>query len=307
MSDDFRPSIRGQVWPNASASRRVRAANLWWHIQQLGSGPPMLLIHGTGASSHSWEGLTLELGDEFSLTIVDLPGHGFTEPVQRAAMTLPNVARLVGELLQVIGVQPRIIVGHSAGAAIAVRMTLDRHVAHPETIVSLNGALLPWRGMAGWLFPSMARALAASGVVTPLLARRAAHPGAVERMLAGTGPLPPARSIAFYKLMMERPAQVQAALDMMAMWDLESLRRDLPRLDSDLVLVACGEDTAVQPDAAFAVKDALRHAHVRYVRGLGHLAHEEAPAQIADLVRAACRVATPPSTSRARVCSGEAP
>lgn len=308
MSGEIRPAIDGHAWPNASASRFVQAAGLRWHVQQLGSGPPVLLIHGTGASCHSWEGLAAELQRDFALTMIDLPGHGFTDPVARSEMTLPTVARLVGELLKVLGVTPRLILGHSAGAAIAVQMALDRRMAPPDAIISINGALLPWRGVARWLFPPMARMLASGGLATHLLARRAEQPGAVERMLAGTGRLPPARSVAFYKLMLMRPSHVQAALDMMAMWDLESLERDLPRLGVELILIACGEDAAVPPDAAFAVKDRVGSARAHYLRGLGHLAHEERPGEIADVIRAAWRnVATEPREKRAPACGGDAP
>ena len=39
-------------WPNREASRFVDAGGLRWHVQQAGSGPVLLLVHGTGASSH---------------------------------------------------------------------------------------------------------------------------------------------------------------------------------------------------------------------------------------------------------------
>ncbi len=41
-------------WPNSGASRFVTAAGIRWHVQQMGSGPALLLVHGTGASTHSW-------------------------------------------------------------------------------------------------------------------------------------------------------------------------------------------------------------------------------------------------------------
>jgi len=41
-------------WPNHEISRMVEAAGMRWHVQQAGSGPVLLLLHGTGASAHSW-------------------------------------------------------------------------------------------------------------------------------------------------------------------------------------------------------------------------------------------------------------
>ena len=47
----------GADWPNRASSRMVRAGGLTWHVQVAGSGPVLLLVHGTGASTHSWRDL----------------------------------------------------------------------------------------------------------------------------------------------------------------------------------------------------------------------------------------------------------
>jgi magnesium chelatase accessory protein len=44
----------GADWPNREASRFVDAAGMRWHVQVMGQGPVLLLLHGTGASTHSW-------------------------------------------------------------------------------------------------------------------------------------------------------------------------------------------------------------------------------------------------------------
>ncbi|MBS0240804.1 MAG: alpha/beta fold hydrolase [Proteobacteria bacterium] len=295
------PVLMGREWPNASTSVFVDVDGIRWHVQRMGSGPAMVLLHGTGATCHSWEGLASELSTEFALTIIDLPGHGFTQPVPRTRMTLPSIARLVSDLLRSLHVAPAIIVGHSAGAAIAIRMALDG-LAAPALIVSVNGALLPWRGGGRWLFPTLARAMASSGLLAHVLSRRADRPGVVERLLEGTGRLPPKRSVEFYRAALRRSSQVQAALDMMAMWDLEGLERDLPKLETRLLLIAAGEDRAVPADAAFAVSAKVPNAEVCYLRGLGHLAHEESPKQVAAAVRAAL-LQRPDPVSHAEVAS----
>ena len=43
----------GRDWPNHAASRFVEAAGMRWHVQVMGSGPALLLLHGTGAATHS--------------------------------------------------------------------------------------------------------------------------------------------------------------------------------------------------------------------------------------------------------------
>ena len=71
-------------WPNRSNSTFINLVNYNWHIQKLGSeGKKLLLIHGTGASSHSWFPLTEDLELDFEILSLDLPGHGFTKALTK--------------------------------------------------------------------------------------------------------------------------------------------------------------------------------------------------------------------------------
>jgi magnesium chelatase accessory protein len=199
-------------------------------------------------------------------------------------MSLTMIAARIQALLRVLGTKPAMIIGHSAGAALAIRMVLDSLIEPPRHIVSLNGALLPFPGMAGWLFPALAKVLVAGPFATELFAWRAAHPGAVARIIRGTGSPVDAASLGFYERLMTHRGHVRAALDMMAQWDLRQLARDMPRLTVPLTLVAGSADLAVPPDVAFQTRDIVAGAEVRLERGLGHLAHEESPERIAAII-----------------------
>ena len=83
---------------------------------------------------------------------------------------------------------------------------------------------------------------------------------------------------------MGNPVHVAAALGMMARWDLDGLARDLPRLPVPLTLVTASGDRAVPPGTAAAVQALLPSAEIRTLRGVGHLAHEERPALVADVL-----------------------
>ena len=69
----------GRDWPNRASSRFVDAGGLRWHVQVMGEGPVVLLIHGTGASTHSFRALAPLLAPHFTVVVPDLPGHGFTD------------------------------------------------------------------------------------------------------------------------------------------------------------------------------------------------------------------------------------
>ncbi len=273
----------GADWPNREASRFVKAGGLTWHVQIMGSGPPVLLVHGTGASSHSWRDFAPALARHFTVIAPDMPGHGFTGAPSHYRMTLPSMAAAAGALLDTLGLSPEIAIGHSAGAAIVLRMALDGLIA-PRLIVSLNGALLPMQGPVGPLFSSIARTLLMIPVVPWFFSWRAGDRGAVERLLAGTGSTIDDQGIDLYAKLMRDSGHVGNVLAMMANWELEPFARDLPRLRSRLLLIAADRDRAIPPDVSRKVQKLVPGSELLIQRGFGHLSHEEAPEETAELV-----------------------
>lgn len=248
----------------------------------MGDGPALLLVHGTAAATHSWRDLAPLLARDFSVLAVDLPGHGFTDPMKPAALSLPGMARALAALLNELKFEPAIVVGHSAGAALLARLCLDRRVS-PRLLVSLNGALLPFNGMAGLLFPSLAK-LALLYPIAPRLFAWSADQAAVARMLRGAGSRIDKRGVELYARLLSNPGHVKGALAMMANWDLAGLARDLGRLAAPVALVVGQNDKTVLPADAEKARALLANAHIRYLGGLGHLAHEERPEIVADLI-----------------------
>lgn len=275
----------GRDWPNREASRFVPAAGIVWHVQVMGEGPCVLLLHGTGAATHSWAGAARILARRFTVVAPDLPGHGFTDEPPEALLTLPGMARAIGDLVRALGLRPVLVAGHSAGAAVACRAALDERL-DPRTIVSINGAIVPIRNGPGDLawFSDLARFMVSLPVVPWVLSWQAADRGTVERVLRGTGSEISRESLEFYTRLFRRPGHVAAALGMMAAWDLHSLTRDLPRLRSQLLLVVGENDRTVPPADAGRVRALVPSARLVRLPGLGHLAHEERPELVADLV-----------------------
>jgi magnesium chelatase accessory protein len=278
----------GGDWPNREASRFVEAGGLNWHVQITGQTegprrPVLLLVHGTGASTHSWRDLAPLLADKFTLVMPDLPGHGFTSSPGAARMGLTDMASAIAALVDKLQLKPDLAVGHSAGAALLARMCLDRRI-EPRVLISLNGAMLPFGGLAGVLFSPLAKFLAANPLAARFVARRGGNAQRVSGVLEGTGSKLDRRGLDLYGRLFASPGHVASALQMMAGWDLAPLRRELPRLPVPLLLVVASNDTAVPPEAGITVRDAVPGARLEYVRNVGHLAHEERPAEIAALV-----------------------
>lgn len=272
----------GADWPNRAHSEFVEAEGLRWHVQRAGAGRTVLLIHGTGAATHTWRDLFLPLAARRAVIAVDLPGHGFTAPLPAALMTLPGMSRALTGLVRQLGIGIDAVIGHSAGAAIGARLSLDGAVT-PGPLISLNGVLLPPELMPLRAMSVVARFLASTSLAPRLFAWSTTDPAAVRRLVDSTGSVLDARGYELYQRLTRNPAHAASVLDMLAGWDLAPLERDLPRLKVPLVAIASMGDRAVPPSEARRLVARVPGARVVEVPRLGHLAHEEDPAGFARL------------------------
>ncbi len=272
-------------WPHVARSSHCDAGALRWHVQQWlhkdKAAPVALLLHGTGAATHTWRHVAPLLASNFHVIAPDLPGHAFTSTPPQQGLNLPEVARAVSELLEVLKVKPSLVIGHSAGAAIAMRMLLDGLVA-PQLTVSINGAILPLQGPVGRLFLPLARVLTVNPLVAPAFAAWARLPRRARRLLEGTGSRIDSEGERCYAHLIAQAPHVAGALRLMASWDLQPLADALPGWRAPLLLVAAEQDRTLPPSHSQRVQQAIGDASSRCVvlPRLGHLAHEEDAAAV---------------------------
>lgn len=270
-------------WPHAEVSRFIQAGGLRWHVQVMGQGPVVLLLHGTGASTHSWRALMPLLAERFTVIAPDLPGQGFSTHAPVAMLSILGMAAGIKSLLGSLDVEPDLIIGHSAGAAIAARLCLNGDV-NPRRMIAINGALLPLGGWAGQIFSPLARLMVKLPGMPSFFARRAADRSMVERLLNDTGSKLDATGIDLYARLFARREHVAGTLGMMASWDLPQLSRDLPHLATPLQLIIGKEDRTIRPTEARRLCAMLPATKVVALPGLGHLAHEEAPQRVLSAI-----------------------
>jgi len=278
-------SAEGLDWPNRASSRFIDTARIRWHVQVMGTGPVLVLLHGTGAATHSWRDLAPLLAERFTVVAPDLPGHGFTTGRPVGGLAMPAMARAVGELLGTLELAPALVVGHSAGAAIGLRMILDGH-ARPSAVVGLNPALMPFPGLAAKLFPTLARMLFVNPFAPHVVAGLARGPGDAGRYIQqATGSQIDAAGVGFYRRLFSTSDHVSAALTMMAAWDLDALARDLPRIAVPGLLIHGAADAAISLASVNGAAALIPDSRIELLPRLGHLAHEERPAEIASMIQ----------------------
>lgn len=271
-------------WPLAEFSRIVAQGPHRWHVQEAGSGPTLLLIHGAGGATQSWRGLFPILARTHRVIAVDLPGQGFTRMGTRRRCGLDPMAEDLLALMRHEGWDPVALIGHSAGAAIALRIV--ELGATPARVIGINAALGTFKGVAGWLFPMLAKALSLAPLTASLFTATVTEQS-VRSLIAGTGSRPDPEGVALYCRLASDPGHVDATLAMMAQWQLEPLMARLGRFPRPVTLILSEGDRAVPPKTSRTAARALPEAELIEMPGLGHLVHEEAPEAVARHILAA--------------------
>lgn len=149
--DLFISFTRTQLEANGFSRQQAEVegrAMVWW---SKGEGAPLVLIHGVSDQAGTWFQVAPALANDYRVLLVDLPGHGESEP---AAGPLPMSLVLSGfeSWLQAHAVQPDgpppILVGNSMGAWLAT-LVAQRHPAWVSRVVVVNGG--PLRADSGEL------------------------------------------------------------------------------------------------------------------------------------------------------------
>ncbi len=285
----MRPASLPADLPNVDCSRIVRAAGIDFHVQVAGAvtdGPVVLLLHGTASATHTWRNILPALAPFATVIAPDLPGHGFTVAGDDA-LTLPGMAHAVRALLDTLQLEPVLVAGHSAGAAVMLRIALDGMLPAARALVGFGASIVPPHAT----YMTVAAPLVNPFVTSPLVVRAATAmariPGVPRTMLAATGSTIDDTALLWYERFMRSEPHVRAALAMMAGWELPTLLRDLPRLALPLTLLHGSKDGYIPLAALTREASRIPGASLIVVEGAGHLLHEELPARAVATIREA--------------------
>ena len=271
-------------WPYRSNSEFIKSENYNWHIQKFGStGKKLLLIHGTGASSHSWYPLVENLNLDFEILCLDLPGHGFTRAFAKQNKQLVTIVDQISYLLRKLDFYPNIIIGHSAGAAVAYELA-KRIETEPSTI-AINAAFGQFSGLAGLAFPYFAKLAASTTIPARFLNLLASKEEIIRKLLASTGSAIPEQQIKCYQYLFSNPDHVDGTLQLMADWDLGNFLDRLPEETSPIHFLVGDKDKTVPPHISKSWDQLMPNSSLTEYKGLGHLLHEEDPSAVSTILK----------------------
>ncbi len=256
----------------AAPSRFMELEGMRVHYRDEGAGPPLLLVHGTSSSLHTWDEWTRALAGKRRVVRLDLPGFGLTGPAPDRDYRVERYARLLAAFLARLDIARADVAGNSLGGRVAVAFAL----AHPERVRKL--VLIDPAGLSG-VPPPAIFALAQTPVLNRVL-RHLTPRFIVRRNLEevyGDDARVSDALVDRYHAMVRRSGNRQALIDRLTGSEDPLLDDLLGRLRVP-VLIQWGEAVVWIPLAnAHRFHRAIAGSEPRVYPGAGHTPMEELP------------------------------
>jgi pimeloyl-ACP methyl ester carboxylesterase len=276
-----RPRAALQSKYRASDADIASVENVRLHVRDSGakSNPAVIMLHGFGSSLHTWEPWAQALQDQYRVIRIDLPGSGLSEPDPTGRYDDPRTMDILLALMDRLGVARAALIGNSIGGRIAWSFA----ARHPERVTKL--VLIAPDGFAskGFAYGKEPKVPAMAHVMRYILPRSMVRSSLAQAY--GDPALLTEDTVDRYYDLMLAPGSRSALI---ARMEQTVLRDPVPLLRQIQipVLLVWGDKDAMIPvrNAADYVRE-MPQARVVTFADLGHVPHEEAPAQALMPVR----------------------
>jgi pimeloyl-ACP methyl ester carboxylesterase len=291
----------GACVSSAAYTSRVEAANPGSDGQRLAinghdvnvltagtAGPPVLMIHGASANARefSWT-LAPRLSGDYRVLMADRPGHGYSQRFEGADRLGAQAAQMAGVLDQLAPGEKAVIVGHSFGGAVALRLALDRP-DRVKGLVLLAPVTHDWGGGGqAWY-----NGLSARPLVGPVFTQivPTVGPQQVKAGITDVFSPAPVPDRYFEKSgigLLFRPPAFRANAQ-----DVRGLRAELaaqspryPELEVPIVVFSGSLDTVIKPNLHVGQLKKQVPVDLVILPNEGHMPHHAHGADVADAIR----------------------
>ena len=237
---------------------------------------PIVLLHGTAASLHTWEGWVDALKTRRRVIRFDLPGFGLTGPSPDGNYGIENYVRFVTAMLDKLGVRHCVLVGNSFGGYVAWATTL----ALPDRVDKL---ILVDAG--GYAFAASSPPLGFRIAQLPVLNRlfestlpRSLVESSVRTVYGDPNKVTPELVDRYYEIAL-REGNRKALAQRFAQARPGELAARVPELKLPTLILWGGRDQLIPPEAAECFHRDIAGSRVVMFNDLGHVPHEEDPAR----------------------------
>ena len=272
-------------WPYRENSKMINIDDFLWHVQIFKKNrqnrPLFLLIHGTGGAVHSWHEMVEVLHNEADLILVDLPGHGFTQESHNNDYSLSRISSLLKRLLAILNINRiNLVIGHSAGAALAIELSIKNNLQQITGLIGINPSLVPPPVSYNLLLNPWVSPLVASTGFTSILSFVTKKTPLIENLLTSTGSQLNSNQKKLYKKIFLQDKHLKGAIKFMASTDLLYLLSKSKHLKTNTTFIIGKQDPWVKVNPLKKII-AQNFPNSKIIENTGgHLMHETCPKKI---------------------------
>lgn len=278
-------------------SQFVPIAGMQVHLRDEGPREdplPLVLLHGTGASLHTWEGWAQALKGERRVISYDMPGFGLTGPAPDANYTIENYARVVVAVLDHLGVQRCVLAGNSLGGYVAWTTT----VLHPDRVAQLvlvDAGGYPYTSTSVPLGFKIARTPVLRDLMRDVLPRGVID-SSIRNVFGDPAKVTPELVDRYFDLT-TRAGNRQALAQRFAQTQPGDLARRVPEIKVPTLIIWGGRDGLIPPEHGARFHKEIAGSQLKVFDTLGHVPQEEDPAATVAALREFMATAAPAETA----------
>ena len=289
-------SLKARWAPAASASQFVAVRGMQVHVRDEGprtGDEPIVLLHGIGDSLHTWDGWARELSKTRRVIRFDYPGHGLTGPYQGEwlaggeSYSMLNDTKFVVATLDALRVtQPVVLAGNSLGAQIAWETADYLRVPQPNRVARLilvDSTGYPFESSSVPMAFTLGRIKALSPVLENTLPRFMVK-SSLEDTYGDKSKVTPALVDRYQELTLREGNRRAFGLRMRV--DLAAMPERIANITQPTLLLWGGQDRLIPPSHGKRFAKDIAGSKLVIFDALGHLPHEEDPAQTVAVVQA---------------------
>jgi magnesium chelatase accessory protein len=216
--------------------------------------------------------------------VPDLPGHAFTQGAKLEDLKLDVIARSLQLLIEQLGIEaPSIVVGHSAGAPLAIRFAVAA-TKQPKLVIALNPSFIPPPPVYTSFFGPLLGPVTRSSTLSSLLASLSPSLGMVDKLLDSTNTILSEARRVYYRKLFERSDHVRGSMNFMAAADIQKVLAEANLYRGKLICVLGMQDAWIPAKPLEKIiGDYFPAAEVLKWEG-GHIMHELEPSKVAKLI-----------------------
>jgi len=258
------------------------------HCETAGTGPPVVCLHGFGASSYTWREIRDALSASHAVHALDLKGFGGSFKPRDGRYSVHDQAALVLDCIDALRLTGLTLVGHSFGGGVALVTALELLRSRPSALSSL---ILIDAACYRQPMPLFIRVLRwpVAGPLVQALAPARLQVRTVLRLAYHDGGLIPDASIEAYAAPLRAPggrAALRATAQQIVPADIDALVARYPTIDVPTLVVWGRHDRIVPLEFGERLHRAIPRSRLVIVENSGHVPHEETPVPVREAIAA---------------------